>query len=216
MKSLIDWSDYCCGFLDLGLAPLVLFTEVLFVNVLFLEVVFICCAILIKMSSIEVFIVEKCFIRCSSSICYSLSCPPMSCSPMSCPPMKCLSLSADPRVADWFMMQSPIPTIILVILYLVIVYIGPKLMKNREPFDLKPILIVYNSSLVALSAYIVFEVCACVCVCVCVCVCCVCVCVCVQYNVHCLFNSWWMDHFALDTTTSVNLCLTPLIRTTSE
>ena len=68
----------------------------------------------------------------------------------------------DPRVADWFLMQSPLPTIALIIIYLTIVNIGPRLMKNRKPFDLKPILVVYNLFLVGLSAYIVFEVCACV------------------------------------------------------
>lgn len=64
---------------------------------------------------------------------------------------------SDPRVADWFLMQSPLPTIALIIIYLTIVNIGPRLMKNRKPFDLKPILVVYNLFLVGLSAYIVFE-----------------------------------------------------------
>jgi elongation of very long chain fatty acids protein 4 len=64
---------------------------------------------------------------------------------------------SDPRVADWFLMQSPLPTIALIIVYLTIVNIGPRLMKNRKPFDLKPILVVYNLFLVGLSAYIVFE-----------------------------------------------------------
>lgn len=39
---------------------------------------------------------------------------------------------ADPRVADWPLIYSPFPTIAVVALYfLVIFYIGPKLMKNR-------------------------------------------------------------------------------------
>ena len=60
-------------------------------------------------------------------------------------------------------------------LYLLSVAVGPRLMKNREPFDLKYILITYNFSLVALSVYIVHQVCACVYLCILVCVSTVCV-----------------------------------------
>lgn len=67
-------------------------------------------------------------------------------------------------------MQSPIPTLMLCTLYFLCVAVGPKLMENRKPFDLKYVLIVYNFSLVALSIYIVHQV-SCVYMCVCVCVC---------------------------------------------
>ena len=63
-------------------------------------------------------------------------------------------------------MQSPIPTILLCMLYLLSVAVGPKLMQERKPFDLKYILIVYNFSLVALSVYIVHQVSVCVRACV--------------------------------------------------
>ena len=39
---------------------------------------------------------------------------------------------ADPRVANWPLMPSPIPTIVIVAVYMLfIIVIGPKLMSNR-------------------------------------------------------------------------------------
>ncbi|KAJ8040931.1 Elongation of very long chain fatty acids protein 7 [Holothuria leucospilota] len=64
---------------------------------------------------------------------------------------------SDPRTEDWLFMQSPVPGTLLVILYLIIVWIGPKLMANREPFNLKPLLIVYNFAMVGLSFYMFWE-----------------------------------------------------------
>lgn len=64
----------------------------------------------------------------------------------------------DPRVSNWLLMQSPWPTIQLTILYLLIVYWGPKFMKERKPIDSKPLLAIYNLALVALNLYIVLEV----------------------------------------------------------
>jgi len=45
--------------------------------------------------------------------------------------------------------------------YLVIIWLGPKLMTHREPVNIKAILIIYNFSMVCLSAYMFYEVCAC-------------------------------------------------------
>lgn len=67
-------------------------------------------------------------------------------------------LVVDPRTGDWLLMESPIPTLQLTALYLVFVYIGPKFMKNREPFDCKMLLAAYNLALVALNLYIFLEV----------------------------------------------------------
>ncbi|XP_065911473.1 very long chain fatty acid elongase 4-like isoform X2 [Dysidea avara] len=64
---------------------------------------------------------------------------------------------SDPRVKDWLWMQSPIPTVLLCALYLLCVAVGPRVMKNREPFDLRRVLIIYNFALVALSGYIVYQ-----------------------------------------------------------
>lgn len=51
----------------------------------------------------------------------------------------------DVRVDDWALMASPLPTLLLCSLYVYLVKVlGPKIMKNREPFELKNTLIVYN------------------------------------------------------------------------
>ena len=64
----------------------------------------------------------------------------------------------DPRTANWFLMQSPLPTLQLTALYLIIIYLGPKFMKNRKPYDAKLALQIYNVLLVALNSYIFVEV----------------------------------------------------------
>ena len=55
-------------------------------------------------------------------------------------------------------MQAYTPTILLTLAYLVIVWVGPHLMKNREPVKLKYTLFFYNIGLVALNFHIFFEV----------------------------------------------------------
>jgi hypothetical protein len=83
-------------------------------------------------------------------------------------------LSADSRVAHWSMMSSPIPTIAIVLLYIYFVkvhqitetlppqpklqFLGPQLMKNRKPFQLKTAILVYNLLQVLLSTYLFYEV----------------------------------------------------------
>ena len=56
------------------------------------------------------------------------------------------------------MIATPWPTIALVAIYLFIVKVGPKVMENRKAYSLREVLIVYNLALVALSAYMVYEV----------------------------------------------------------
>lgn len=56
-------------------------------------------------------------------------------------------------------MQNPIPMSAILLFYLFFVlYLGPCLMANRKPFQLKEAMIVYNFTLVALSIFIVYEV----------------------------------------------------------
>lgn len=60
------------------------------------------------------------------------------------------------------LMQSPIPMSAILLCYLLFVlYLGPRIMANRKPFQLKEAMIVYNFALVALSIYIVYEVSQC-------------------------------------------------------
>ncbi|KAA0714245.1 Elongation of very long chain fatty acids protein 7 [Triplophysa tibetana] len=65
---------------------------------------------------------------------------------------------ADPRTEDWLLMSSPLPQTIILALYIYFVRsLGPRLMENRKPFELKQVLIVYNFSVVAFSLYMCYE-----------------------------------------------------------
>ena len=56
-------------------------------------------------------------------------------------------------------MESPVNMSAILLAYLAFVlYIGPRFMANRKPYQLKEVMIVYNFSLVAVSIYIVYEV----------------------------------------------------------
>lgn len=66
---------------------------------------------------------------------------------------------SDPRVNDWPLMQSPIPTLMMVVTYLyVVVFLGPRLMANRKPYKLNNILILYNAAQVIFSLVMLWEV----------------------------------------------------------
>lgn len=64
---------------------------------------------------------------------------------------------ADPRTTNWFFMNSPIPSTLVCTAYFIFVLNGKRIMANREPFDIKNILIVYNFTMVILSGYLVYE-----------------------------------------------------------
>ncbi|XP_052091634.1 elongation of very long chain fatty acids protein AAEL008004-like [Mytilus californianus] len=59
----------------------------------------------------------------------------------------------DPRVSGWFMMSSPWPCLMIMLMYLIFVKIGPTIMEKRKPLELKNVLISYNIALVFLSGY---------------------------------------------------------------
>ncbi|XP_021568037.1 elongation of very long chain fatty acids protein 1 isoform X2 [Carlito syrichta] len=65
---------------------------------------------------------------------------------------------ADPRIQGYPLMGSPLlmTSILLTYMYFVL-SLGPRIMANRKPFQLRGFMIVYNFSLVALSFYIVYE-----------------------------------------------------------
>nr|XP_033786490.1 elongation of very long chain fatty acids protein 7 [Geotrypetes seraphini]XP_033786496.1 elongation of very long chain fatty acids protein 7 [Geotrypetes seraphini] len=65
---------------------------------------------------------------------------------------------ADPRVEDWLFMSSPLSQTIIIGAYIYFVTsLGPKLMENRKPFDLKKTMVFYNFSIVFFSSYIFYE-----------------------------------------------------------
>ncbi|KTF78609.1 hypothetical protein cypCar_00022025 [Cyprinus carpio] len=65
---------------------------------------------------------------------------------------------ADPRTKDWLLMSSPLPQTLIIVFYIYFVMsLGPRLMENRKPFDLKRVLVIYNFSVVAYSLYMCYE-----------------------------------------------------------
>ncbi|KAL3869666.1 hypothetical protein ACJMK2_042330 [Sinanodonta woodiana] len=66
---------------------------------------------------------------------------------------------SDPRTKNWPLLEgTPVPVWIITVIYLLFVYLGPKWMKNRNPYNLQTFMIVYNLSLVGLSVYMFVEV----------------------------------------------------------
>jgi len=62
---------------------------------------------------------------------------------------------ADPRVADWPLISSPVPTICCLVAYhLIVQVLAPKYMANRAPMKFGIFLPAYNFALVALNYYI--------------------------------------------------------------
>ncbi|EDL90173.1 rCG50316, isoform CRA_c [Rattus norvegicus] len=76
-----------------------------------------------------------------------------------CDPHSFDILFTDPRIQNYPLMGSPllITSILLTYVYFVL-SLGPRIMANRKPFQLRGFMIVYNFSLVTLSLYIVYEV----------------------------------------------------------
>lgn len=69
-----------------------------------------------------------------------------------------LTTISDPRVSDWPLMDSPIPTVLIVLIYLYGVTIfGPRLMINKKPYNLRTALIVYNAFQVIFSVGMLYE-----------------------------------------------------------
>lgn len=65
---------------------------------------------------------------------------------------------SDPRVNNWAMMSSPIPTLVICLSYAYFSkVIGPRIMENRKPFDLRRILIIYNLIQTLFSMWIFYE-----------------------------------------------------------
>ncbi|XP_028852401.1 elongation of very long chain fatty acids protein 7a [Denticeps clupeoides] len=66
--------------------------------------------------------------------------------------------NADPRTEGWLLMASPLPQSLMIVCYIYFVLsLGPRLMENRKPFELKRILVVYNFGVVALSLHMCYE-----------------------------------------------------------
>ncbi|KAG8226185.1 hypothetical protein J437_LFUL012360, partial [Ladona fulva] len=69
-----------------------------------------------------------------------------------------LPSARDPRVNDWTMMASPFPTLFICLFYAYFAKVlGPRLMENRKPFDLRNVLIVYNAIQTVFSLWLFYE-----------------------------------------------------------
>ena len=55
-------------------------------------------------------------------------------------------------------MSSPVPTLTMVGFYLLFVAVGPQIMKNRQPINVKIPMMIYNLFMVLLSYYLFHEV----------------------------------------------------------
>lgn len=64
----------------------------------------------------------------------------------------------DKRVEKWLLMDSYTPTLLLTFGYLMIVQLGPIVMRNRKPFELRGFLVLYNFLLVVLNLHICTEI----------------------------------------------------------
>ena len=65
----------------------------------------------------------------------------------------------DQRIEHWPLMHSIVPTLAMSGLYLIFcIFIGPRLMKNRQPFELNYLMQVYNIQQVLTSTYVTYEV----------------------------------------------------------
>lgn len=66
---------------------------------------------------------------------------------------------SDPRVSEWPLMASPWPTLAFVLLYLyTVVLLIPRIMANRKPFQMRGVLVVYNTLQVLVSLAMLWEV----------------------------------------------------------
>ncbi|CAG0903351.1 unnamed protein product [Darwinula stevensoni] len=66
-----------------------------------------------------------------------------------------LEYGSDKRVKGWFLMSSPVPTTVACIAYVLFMkWIGPRLMRDREPLQLKNLMVAYNIFQILFNVFI--------------------------------------------------------------
>lgn len=65
--------------------------------------------------------------------------------------------NGDVRVEGWPLMQSVIPNVIIIVFYFLFIIFGRRWMKDREPFQLREFMFVYNFFQVVFCAYITYQ-----------------------------------------------------------
>ena len=69
--------------------------------------------------------------------------------------LRVLEERSDPRVSDWLLMSSPLPTLLLCLSYLLVVkVVGPLYMKGRPAYSLKYPMLAYNLFQVIFNGWI--------------------------------------------------------------
>nr|UBB58396.1 fatty acid elongase 5 [Paedocypris micromegethes] len=63
----------------------------------------------------------------------------------------------DPRVRGWLLLDDYMPTLLCTLLYLLLVWAGPRWMRNRKAFPCRALLLPYNLGLTLLSLYMFYE-----------------------------------------------------------
>lgn len=65
----------------------------------------------------------------------------------------------DPRVTGWFLMDSPVPVLLLVTSYILFVKrVGPWWMKGRPPYNVEKFMMLYNIVQMTINSYFVYVV----------------------------------------------------------
>ncbi|CAB4031848.1 elongation of very long chain fatty acids 4-like, partial [Paramuricea clavata] len=70
--------------------------------------------------------------------------------------------ASDPRLKDWPLVQNVWSPVFAVLCYVSVVIAGPKIMKNRQAFELRVVMALFNFLAVTLSAYMFIKILVCV------------------------------------------------------
>ena len=64
------------------------------------------------------------------------------------------------EVYSWPLLSSPVPVILIALCYIAFVkFLGPWLMRDKKPLDLKPLIVIHNVFTVFLNSYLVYKYC---------------------------------------------------------
>lgn len=63
----------------------------------------------------------------------------------------------DSRVQGFLLLDNYLPTFALTVVYFLIVWMGPKFMKNRQPYSCRGLMLLYNLGVTLLSFYMFYE-----------------------------------------------------------
>ncbi|CAF2320931.1 unnamed protein product [Rotaria sp. Silwood2] len=65
--------------------------------------------------------------------------------------------NGDVRVNNWPLMKSVVPTVVIIIAYVLFIIFGQRWMKNKRPFELREFMFIYNVVQVIFCTYITYQ-----------------------------------------------------------